>query len=78
MGGESRVEMRAICCTSCGANWAEGIFTSGCQECGGGALDIACLQCGGRCGARWHRAVMDSQDEKDAHWVGECKLPKAG
>jgi hypothetical protein len=62
-------------CMDCGANWQAGAHTEGCEQCGGGALDIACLICGGRCGARWKRQVMDSRDSGVAHWMGGCKLP---
>lgn len=63
-----------ICCT-CGADWKAGAFGPDCPECGGGALERPCMRCGGRCGAVWRRAVMDSQDEGLAHWVGSCRLP---
>jgi len=26
-------------CTSCDADWTEGQWTAGCEECGGGALE---------------------------------------
>lgn len=59
-------------CTACGINWSAGKFTPGCEECGGGALQHACLVCSGTCGAMWSRAVLDSQDAHEAHWVGRC------
>ena len=63
-------------CTSCGANWTEGQWTAGCGECGGGALEQPCLICGGRCGATWRRAVLDSNDFRCGHWHGACGLPE--
>lgn len=61
-------------CRRCGANWSTGAFSADCDECGGGAMDIACLRCGGKCGERWQRAVMDSHDSGLAHWIGKCAL----
>jgi hypothetical protein len=65
-----------VSCTSCGADWSEGDFSPKCAQCGGGALDVLCLVCGGKCGARWQRAIIDSQDEDLANWFGTCALPK--
>ena len=62
-------------CMDCRADWESGDHTEGCEQCGGGAMDIACLICGGRCGSRWKRMVMDSRDFNQAHWLGGCKLP---
>jgi hypothetical protein len=31
--------------------------------------------CGGECGERWKRAILDSHDARLAHWVGHCALP---
>jgi len=62
-------------CTTCGAEWGEGAFTLECDECGGGALVRPCVVCGGRCGAWWRRAVIDSNDARVAHWGGGCALP---
>jgi len=62
-------------CRSCGAEWTAGRFQEGCPECGGGALETACLVCRGRCGNTWKRAVLDSQDSGQAHWTGRCGLP---
>jgi hypothetical protein len=39
-------------------------------------MERPCLVCGGRCGARWQRALFDSQDENLAHWYGRCALPE--
>jgi hypothetical protein len=64
-------------CTHCGANWSLGQFTEDCPQCGGGAMDIPCLLCGGACGERWQRAVMDSQDADVAHWYGHCRAKSA-
>jgi hypothetical protein len=63
-------------CLTCGANWSKGDWTEGCGECGGGALQIACFVCGGRCGIMWNRAVMDSNDSAIGHWHGQCNLPE--
>jgi hypothetical protein len=64
-------------CTTCGAKWPEGRFGADCAECGGGALEIACPICKGKCGAVWRRAVADSNDAKTAHWFGRCALAGA-
>lgn len=63
-------------CRTCNADWSAGRWSPTCKECGGGALDHACVMCGGRCGARWERAVMDSNDRRRAHWIGGCGLPR--
>ncbi len=63
-------------CTNCGADWSRGQFGEECPQCGGGALERSCLVCRGRCGATWKRAVLDSQDENEAHWIGGCGLPQ--
>ena len=63
-------------CTACGADWGQGAFTPGCEQCGGSAMQAPCLICGGRCGALWERSVDDSQDANLAHWHGNCRLPK--
>lgn len=65
-----------IACTDCGTDWSQGNFSPGCTQCGGGALATPCPICGGRCGARWQRALFDSQDENLAHWYGRCALPE--
>lgn len=65
-----------VSCASCGADWSQGHFSPGCQQCGGGALETPCLICGGRCGALWQRAVADSRDDNVAHWFGCCALPE--
>ena len=36
------------------------------------------LEYGGICGARWWRAVMDSQDDQLAHWIGGCNYDLFG
>lgn len=61
-------------CHNCGANWSQGQYSPGCPQCGGGALERACLVCKGRCGRRWQRAVLDSWDFGTAHWGGQCAL----
>jgi len=63
-------------CNSCGVNWSDGEFKPDCPECGGGALERSCLLCDGKCGSIWKRALLDSWDFKEAHWVGGCILPK--
>jgi serine/threonine protein phosphatase PrpC len=62
-------------CTSCGARWSAGVFTTGCAECGGGALERACVICGGRCGRGARRMPADSNDARVAHWLFGCALP---
>ena len=62
-------------CRLCGSDWERGEFVEACELCGGGAMDRACLFCGARCGSRWSRAVLDSQDFGVAHWHGPCALP---
>ena len=63
------------CCTNCDANWSDGHFTARCPQCGGGAMERPCGVCQGRCGQLWKRAVLDSQDSNEAHWMGTCGLP---
>jgi len=64
-------------CTSCGANWTEDEYSDDCVECGGGAMERGCILCGGRCGSKFKRAVIDSMDAGEAHWIGDCNLPPA-
>jgi hypothetical protein len=64
-----------VSCTDCGVNWLSGVHTDGCKQCGGGAMELPCPFCLGRCGSAWKRMVMDSQDSREAHWLGGCKLP---
>lgn len=59
-------------CATCAAEWTAGAFTGGCAECGGGAMERDCPVCGGQCGSRWQRAVIDSHDRHEAHWIGNC------
>ena len=61
-------------CLTCGANWSQGEWTKGCEECGGGALEIRCIICGGRCGSTWRKSVMDTNDFGMNHWHGDCRL----
>jgi len=61
-------------CRTCGADWTGGHWTLGCKECGGGALELECGLCFGTCGGRLARAVLDSNDLRQAHWVGGCAL----
>jgi len=69
------VSEQAYICTSCGANWGEGEYSDDCMECGGGDMERSCILCGGRCGSVYKRAVIDSWDTGEAHWIGGCKLP---
>ena len=62
-------------CRTCGADWSKGYWTKGCNECGGGALEIDCPACGGKCGAKWTKATMDTGDSGMAHWCGNCLNP---
>ena len=39
-------------------------------------MEIACLICGGRCGAKWKKMIMDTRDSGEAHWLGGCNLPE--
>jgi hypothetical protein len=75
MTEDTHKSANAPVCTSCGAKWQNGEFGLNCEECGGGALQIACIVCTGRCGSQWKRMVMDSQDSGIAHWIGGCLLP---
>jgi len=63
-----------ISCTSCGADWSESQFSLRCSQCGNGALQRTCPKCRGLCGSFWRRAILDSQDENQAHWVGTCRF----
>ncbi len=62
----------AATCRSCAARWGEGEYSPDCRECGGGAMVRECPECGGICGACWRRAVQDSHDSREAHWIGRC------
>jgi len=73
----TRVKVRAAACRSCGSDWSAGDFNEACAECAGGALDRPCPVCGGRCGARWERALFDSNDSGQGHWFGRCNLPRS-
>jgi len=66
--------MNLASCLTCGADWSQGNFSPECPECGGGALDAPCPACAGKCGARWQRAVIDSNDAHLAHFYGSCAL----
>lgn len=63
-------------CLTCGAKWSRGEVTEGCKECGGAAMEVDCMLCGGKCGSKWQRMVMDSNDFGVAHWGGACALRK--
>ncbi len=65
-----------IRCRSCHVLWSQDQWTKDCPECGGAAMEIACLICGGKCGRTWKRMLMDSWDESQAHWLGGCGLPE--
>ncbi len=62
-------------CKDCGANWSQGEFSKECIQCGGGALQRNCILCNGKCKSTYSRAVIDSWDTGEAHWVGNCRLP---
>jgi hypothetical protein len=64
-------------CWTCGADWTAGIWTAECPECGGGALEIPCPLCSGRCGMTLQKAVADSNDFGMGHWIGSCGLKGA-
>jgi hypothetical protein len=75
---EPEEDVAPIPCPSCGADWAAGEVQPECPCCGGFAMRRPCPVCGGRCGAIWERAVVDSMDEGEAHWVGSCRLSTPG
>ena len=62
-------------CVDCQSDWEKGEHKPGCRTCGGGAMEIRCAFCLGRCGEIWKRAILDSNDFHEAHWVGSCRLP---
>ena len=62
-------------CVNCSANWSAGEYTGDCTLCGGGAIERDCVLCAGRCGSVYKRAVIDSWDSGEAHWIGSCLLP---
>lgn len=64
--------MNAVTCPICNAAWSADRFSDDCPACGGGAMRRNCPVCGGACGAEWRRAVADSIDSGEAHWVGAC------
>jgi len=33
-----------------------------------------CILCNGQCDSVYLRAVLDSWDAHEAHWIGSCKL----
>lgn len=63
-------------CLTCASDWSAGVHDPACRECGGGALTRPCPVCGGACGAVWSRAVTDSHDAREAHWIGACAGPR--
>jgi hypothetical protein len=67
--------MLAHFCNNCESNWTAGEFDPGCAACGGGALERGCVICNGKCGQNWKKAIQDSNDSGEAHWVGKCDLP---
>ena len=60
-------------CSTCKANWSEGIFTQKCLECGGFAMTRHCPHCEGTCGAVWVREVGMSHDYHEAFYSGGCR-----
>lgn len=74
MPDRDRSDEPPIRCTTCGADWSAGAHSTDCVECGGGALTTPCPYCDGYCGATWRRAVLDSQDAGEAHWLGQCDV----
>jgi len=62
-------------CYTCGADWSRDKWTKDCMECGGGALTIDCPICNGKCGAKWQKATMDTNDSGISHWHGNCLNP---
>ncbi len=57
------------CCSLCGANWAEGRYTEGCEECDGGALLRPCGDCDGTRGVVLLRFVAASKQVGKARWA---------
>ena len=39
-------------------------------------MSRVCIVCLGECGGAWKRMVQDSQDRKEAHWLGGCGFPR--
>ena len=70
----STTEEMTYRCSSCQAIWSEGEFEKDCPECGGGAMKRNCILCNGQCDSVYLRAVLDSWDTHEAHWIGSCKL----
>lgn len=64
-------------CTSCGAHWSAGVYLDNCYECGGGAMARDCFDCGAKCGEKFVRSPLDSQDFPTAHWIGSCGLQES-
>lgn len=60
-------------CEECGSNWSANEIGSSCRTCGGYALFRPCPVCGGKCGAIWERAVIDSNDSQEPVFLGACK-----
>jgi hypothetical protein len=65
-------ESISLKCSTCGAIWGHGDYSEDCKECGGGAMERECMLCGGKCGRKWQKMQMDSNDTGVAHWGGEC------
>jgi len=72
----STSEEITYCCSSCKAIWSQGEFGRDCPECGGGAMQRNCILCNGQCDSVYQRAVIDSWDSGEAHWIGSCNLPE--
>lgn len=61
-----------IVCAACGADWGANEHGPNCPTCGGHALTRPCPHCRGACGGFWRRAVLDSNEMREAIWIGQC------
>ncbi|WP_157440767.1 hypothetical protein [Aestuariivita boseongensis] len=62
-----------VYCAECQSNWSDGKTGEGCVTCGDWPLARPCPVCSGACGEVWDRAIQDSQDSGEAHWIGTCR-----
>eukprot|EP00055_Hartaetosiga_balthica_P003105 m.6480 g.6480 ORF g.6480 m.6480 type:complete len:100 (+) comp2605_c0_seq2:111-410(+) len=69
-------QKQVISCSSCGAYWADGSCTEGCEECGGYGMRRPCPICNGTCGMIWVREIEMSWSHHSAFWDGQCSLPQ--
>ena len=74
MSDDGSTKVPRSLCNECGSDWTLGNVGPDCKTCGGFALVRPCPMCSGSCGSIWKRAVLDSLDHEEAHWVGSCTL----